>query len=101
MARQDRISLEELLRSLGRVAKEVEGGASLIVERRGEEAFALVPMRLYRFLEEERRALIQSTRRAREVFSSISDEETEELVAKEIAASGDQSIPSARGIAGD
>lgn len=56
----------------------------MIVERRGEEAFALVPMRLYRLLEEERRALVESTREAREAFSDLSAEEVEGLVADEL-----------------
>ncbi len=56
----------------------------MVVERRGEEAFALVPMRLYRLLEEERRALIESTREAREAFSDLSEDEVEGLVAEEL-----------------
>jgi prevent-host-death family protein len=82
----NRIPLEMLRRSLGRVAQDVERGSSVVVERRGEEAFALVPMRLYRLLEEERRALFESTRRAREAFSDLSGEEVEELVAGELEA---------------
>lgn len=58
----------------------------MVVERRGEEAFALVPMRLYRLLEEERRALVESTRQAREAFSDLSGDEVEELVADELEA---------------
>ncbi len=42
----NRIPLETLRRSLGRVAQDVERGGSFVVDRRGEEAFALVPMRL-------------------------------------------------------
>ena len=53
----------------------------MVVERRGEEAFALVPMRLYRILEEERQALVESTREAREAFSDLSEDEVEDLVA--------------------
>jgi prevent-host-death family protein len=79
MRPNNRIPLETLRRSLGRVAQEVERGNSVIVERRGEEAFALVPMRLYRLLEEERRALLESTWQAREAFSDLSGEEVEEL----------------------
>lgn len=45
-----------------------------------------VPMRLYRLLEEERRALVESTRRAREAFSDLSGDEVEELVADELEA---------------
>jgi prevent-host-death family protein len=56
MRANNRISLETLRRSLGRVAQDVERGGSVVVERRGEEVFALVPMRLYRFLEEPARA---------------------------------------------
>ena len=56
----------------------------MVVERRGEEAFALVPMRLYRILEEERQALVESTREAREAFSDLSEEEVEKLVAVEL-----------------
>ncbi len=56
----------------------------MVVERRGEEAFALVPMRLYRLLEEERRALIESTREAREAFFDLSEDEVEGLVADEL-----------------
>lgn len=59
----------------------------MVVERRGEEAFALVPMRLYRLLEEQRRALIESTGRAREAFSDLSAEEVEELVDDKLSAS--------------
>ena len=86
MRPNNRIPLETLRRSLGRVAQDVERGNSVVVERRGEEAFALVPMRLYRLLEEERRALLESTRRAREAFSDLSGEEVEELVADELEA---------------
>ena len=86
MRPNNRIPLETLRRSLGRVAQDVERGNSVVVERRGEEAFALVPMRLYRLLEEERRALLESTRRAREAFSDLSGEEVEELVAGELEA---------------
>ena len=57
MRADNRIPLETLRRSLGQVARDVERGDSLVVERRGEEAFALVPIRIYRLLEEERRAL--------------------------------------------
>ena len=72
MRANNRIPLETLRRSLGRVAREVERGGSVVVERRGEEIFALVPMRLYRFLEEERQALVESTRQARESFTDLS-----------------------------
>ena len=81
MSGRDRVSIEELRRSLGSVAREVEGGSSMVVERRGREAFALVPMRLYRYLEEERRKLLESTGRARESFSDFTVEEVEELAA--------------------
>ena len=59
----------------------------MVVERRGEEAFALVPMRLYHLLEQERRALIESTDRARKSFSDLSEREIEELVDEELSAS--------------
>jgi prevent-host-death family protein len=88
------VSIEELRRSLGSVAREVEGGSSMVVERRGREAFALVPMRLYRYLEEERRKLLESTGRARESFSDLTVEEAEELVA------GEQEDSSPRSAAG-
>ena len=91
MTADNRIPLETLRRSLGRVAQDVERGDSVVVERRGEEAFALVPMRIYRLLEEERRALIESTRQARESFSDVSEEEVEGLVAGELGAARDQS----------
>lgn len=68
----------------------------MIVERRGEEAFALVPMRLYRLLEEERRALIESTGRAREAFSDLPEEGVEELVAEELSATGGPVASSAK-----
>ena len=42
MRPNNRIPLETLRRSLGRVAQDVERGDSVVVERRGEEAFALV-----------------------------------------------------------
>jgi hypothetical protein len=58
---------------MGQVSREVERGSSVVVERRGEEAFALVPMRLYHLLEQERRALIESTDRARKPFSELSE----------------------------
>lgn len=86
MRADNRIPLETLRRSLGRVAQDVERGDSMVVERRGEEAFALVPMRIYRLLEEERRALIESTRQARESLSDLSEEEVEDLVAGELEA---------------
>jgi prevent-host-death family protein len=87
MLARGRISLETLRRSMGQVAREVERGSSVVVERRGEEAFALVPMRLYYLLEEERRALIESTGRARGSFSDLSEKEIEELVDDELSAS--------------
>lgn len=90
MRAKNRIPLETLRRSLGRVAQDVERGGSVVVERRGEEAFALVPMRLYRLLEEERRALIESTREARETFSDLSEDEVEALVADESEATRDR-----------
>jgi prevent-host-death family protein len=96
MRANNRIPLETLRRSLGRVAREVERGSSVVVERRGEEIFALVPMRLYRFLEEERQALVESTRQAREAFSDLSGNEVEELVAGELKATRGQTSPSAR-----
>lgn len=86
MTVNNRIPLETLRRSLGRVAQDVERGGSVVVERRGEEAFALVPIRLYRLLEEERRALVESTGRAREAFSNLSEDEVEDLVAEELEA---------------
>jgi prevent-host-death family protein len=86
MRAKNRIPLETLRRSLGRVAQDVERGGSVVVERRGEEAFALVPMRLYRLLEEERRALVESTREVREAFSELSEDEVEDLVAGELEA---------------
>lgn len=82
----NRIPLETLRRSLGRVAQDVERGGSVVIERRGEEAFALVPMRLYRLLEEERKALVESTGRARATFSDLSEDEVEGLVAEELEA---------------
>ena len=100
MSRRDRIAIEELRRSLGRVAQEVEGGASMVVQRRGEEAFALVPMRLYRFLEEERKKLIESTEKARESFSDLPGEEVEELLAGELQQSGERTPASPRSAAG-
>jgi prevent-host-death family protein len=100
MPANNRISLETLRRSLGRVARDVERGGSVVVERRGEEVFALVPMRLYRFLEEERRALVESTREGRKAFSDLSGDEVEELVAGELEASrGRTSPPSTKSIA--
>lgn len=93
MPAQGRISIETLRRSMGRVAREVEQGRSVVVERRGEEAFALVPMRLYRLLEEERRALIESTERAREAFSDLSEKEVEELVSGELSATDGPAAP--------
>ena len=99
MPPQTRISLEMLRRSMGRVVREVEGGRSVVVERRGEEAFALVPMRLYRLLERERRALMESTERARGAFSDLSEKEVEELVSGELSATG-STAPSARGAPG-
>ena len=66
----------------------------MVVERRGREAFALVPMRLYRYLEEERRKLLESTGRARESFSNLTVEEVEEL------AAGEQEDSSPRSAAG-
>jgi prevent-host-death family protein len=99
MRADNRIPLETLRRSLGRVAQDVERGDSLVVERRGEEAFALVPMRIYRLLEEERRALIESTRQARESFSDLSGDEVEELVAGELEATRGRTSPSAKSVA--
>ena len=86
MQARNRIPLETLRRSLGKVSQDVERGSSVVVERRGEEVFALVPMRLYRLLEEERRALVESTREAREAFSEFSEGEVEDLVADEMKA---------------
>lgn len=95
----NRIPLEMLRRSLGQVARDVERGDSLVVERRGEEAFALVPMRIYRLLEEERRALIESTQQVRETFSDLSGEEVEDLVAGELEATRGRTSPSAKSVA--
>lgn len=96
MRAKNRIPLETLRRSLGRVAQDVERGGSVVIERRGEEAFALVPMRLYRLLEAERRALVKSTREAREAFSELSEDEVEDLVADEMeGARGRASSPAA------
>ncbi len=96
MRAKNRIPLETLRRSLGRVAQDVERGSSVVVERRGEEVFALVPMRLYQFLEAERRALVESTREAREAFSELSGDEVEDLVADELeAARGRASLTAA------
>ena len=100
MQARSRISLETLRRSMGRVAREVERGTSVVVERRGEEACALVPMRLYRLLEEERRALIESTGRAREAFSDLSEKEVEDLVRDQVATSGGPVPPSVRSASG-
>jgi prevent-host-death family protein len=99
MRPNNRIPLETLRRSLGRVAQDVERGGSVVVERRGEEAFALVPMRLYRLLEEERRALVESTRQAREAFSDLSEGEVEELVKEELGATRPRTAPSVDGAA--
>ncbi len=71
----------------------------MIVERRGQEAFALVPMRLYRFLEEERRNLIESTEKARKSFSDLPADEVEELLAGEMRQSGEHKAPSPRSAA--
>jgi prevent-host-death family protein len=95
MLSNNRIPLEALRRSLGRVARDVERGESVIVERRGEEAFALVPMRLYRLLEEERRALVETTREAREAFSALSGDEVEDMVADEMEAARGRASSSA------
>ena len=99
MRPNNRIPLETLRRSLGRVAQDVERGGSVVVERRGEEAFALVPMRLYRLLEEERRALVESTRQAREAFFDLSEGEVEELVEGELEATRIRATPSVDGAA--
>lgn len=72
----------------------------MIVERRGQESFALVPMRLYGFLEEERRSLIESTEKARESFSDLPADEVEELLAGEMRQPGEQEAPSPRSAAG-
>lgn len=95
----NRIPLETLRRSLGRVAQEVERGSSVVVERRGEEAFALVPMRLYRLLEEERKALIESTRQARDAFSDLSGGDVEDLVVGELEAARGQGSRTAKSAA--
>ncbi|WP_166178554.1 type II toxin-antitoxin system prevent-host-death family antitoxin [Rubrobacter tropicus] len=89
----NRIPLETLRRSLGQVAQDVERGGSVVVERRGEEVFALVPIRLYRYLEGERRALVESTREAREAFSDLSGDEVEGLVGAEMEAARDRTPP--------
>lgn len=86
----DHIPLEKLRRSLGRVAQDVERGGSVVVERRGEEVFALVPMRLYRLLEEERRSVLEATGRARGAFSDLSEKEVEDLISEELGAAGDE-----------
>jgi prevent-host-death family protein len=99
MRPNNRIPLETLRRSLGRVAQDVERGGSVVVERRGEEAFALVPMRIYRLLEEERQALVESTRQARETFSDLSEGEVEELVEEELGATRPRTAPSVGGAA--
>ncbi len=99
MLANNRIPLETLRRSLGRVAQDVERGDSVVVERRGKEAFALVPMRLYRILEKERRALVESTREARVAFSDLSGDEVEELVAEELEATRDRASPFAKNAA--
>ena len=99
MRPNNRIPLETLRRSLGRVAQEVERGSSVVVERRGEEAFALVPMRLYRLLEEERRALVESTRETREAFSDLSGDEVEEFVTGELEATRVRTSRSAKSAA--
>jgi prevent-host-death family protein len=99
MRPNNRIPLETLRRSLGQVAQDVERGGSVIVERRGEEAFALVPMRIYRLLEEERRALVESTRQAREAFSDLSEGEVEELVKEELGATRPRAASSVDGAA--
>jgi len=91
----NRIPLETLRRSLGRVAQDVERGGSVVVERRGEEAFALVPMRLYRLLEGERRGLVESTGRARDAFSDLAEDEVEGLVADELETVRDSSSAAA------
>lgn len=96
MQARDRVSLETLRRSLGRVAQEVERGSTIIVERRGTESFALIPMRIYRHLEEERRVLVESTNQAREAFSDLSGKEVEGLVAGEIATTGEETTSTAR-----
>ncbi len=74
----------------------------MVVERRGQEAFALVPMRLYGFLEEERRKLVESTETARRSFSDLPADEVEELLAGEMAQSGygEQKPSSPRSAAG-
>lgn len=95
MMANNHIPLETLRRSLGRVAQDVERGGSVVVERRGEEAFALVPMRLYRLLEEEKRALVESTGQAREAFSDLSEDEVDALVADELEAVRDRSSAAA------
>lgn len=94
----DHIPLEKLRRSLGQVAQEVERGGSVVVERRGEEAFALVPMRLYRLLEEERRAVVEAAGRAREAFSDLSEEEIETLVSEELEATREKRSSSEAGL---
>lgn len=63
------------------------------------EIFALVPMRLYRLIEEERRALVESTREAREAFSDLSGDEVERLVASEMEAVRGRTSPSAKSAA--
>lgn len=72
----------------------------MVVERRGREAFALVPMRLYRYLEEERRRLLESTDQARKSFSDLAAEEAEELAAGEIRESGEQEASPPQSAAG-
>ena len=99
MRPNNRIPLETLRRSLGQVAQDVERGGSVVVERRGEEAFALVPMRIYRLLEDERRALVESTRQAREAFSDLSEGGVEELVEEELGATRPRAASSVDGAA--
>ncbi len=100
MQSNNRIPLETLRRSLGRVAQDVERGHSVVVERRGEEAFALVPMRLYRLLEQERRALVESTHQAREAFDNFSEVEVRDPVAGELEATRDRNTSSVDGATG-
>ena len=91
MRPNNRIPLETLRRSLGRVAQDVE--------RRGEEAFALVPMRLYRLLEKERGALVESTHQVREAFSDLSEGEVEQLVEEELKSTRSRAASSVDGAA--
>ncbi len=83
---EKKVAAFEARRQFGKILQDVlVKGDAFVVERHGEEVAAIVPVQVYRFWQEERKALFDSMRLAAET-ANMSEEEAMALAEEAVQA---------------